>query len=80
MVQIVLICLTTALVFLVITDVSDYRRNLSILWKNLFLTNVSSCQLRMAIMKGLIHLIRNIYTTLTKCAIIFPIQWIITTQ
>ena len=40
MVQIILICLTSALVFLVISNVSDYRRSINIIWKNLFLDDV----------------------------------------
>ncbi len=40
MIQILLIGLTTGLVILIITDVADYRRNLNIVWKKLFLDTV----------------------------------------
>ena len=41
LIHIVLICLTTALVILIVSDVADYRRNLDIFWSTLFLDPVS---------------------------------------
>ena len=80
MVQIILICLTTALVFLVITDVSDYRWNLVILWKNLFLTSVRKTESRTETTKAWILLIRNTFMILVRCRTLSQDLWVTTTR
>lgn len=78
-IHIILICLTTALVILLITDVADYRRNLEIMWSSLFLTPVISVSLRMETTKDLIPRSLCIFTMQTQSARLWIRRWVIIT-